>query len=217
MVCLSAAMAAEVADLYGVTKAVVIPNPLRVREVREAAAQALPSELAPMANGRWLTAVGRFSAQKGFDLLLRAMAELPPDVRLCLIGDGPLKSSLETQARVLGADRVLFAGYQENPHRLVARSRLFVLSSRYEGQPNAALEALIQGIPVTAFDGPWGANEVVVEGTTGTLARPFDPADLALAIQKALAASWDRSVIQSWAEERFEGSRIAGLYRGALS
>jgi len=95
VVALSAAMADELAELYGVTRAAVIPNPLRIREVRESAAQALPPEFAAMAQGRWLAAVGRFSDQKGFDLLLQAMSELPSDIHLCLIGEGPLRSSLE--------------------------------------------------------------------------------------------------------------------------
>lgn len=218
VVCLSHAMADEVSQLYGVQDSVtVIPNPLRVGHVRSEAGQDLPPELAALREGRWLTAVGRFSEQKGFDLLLEALSFLPEDLRLCLIGDGSLRESLQSLARDLGVeDRVVFAGFQANPHRLVARSSLFVLSSRYEGQPNAALEALALGVPVVAFDGPWGAREVVIDGVTGCLTDSQLPRALGDAVMKALAVDWDRDRIRAWVEERFEGLAIAARYRQVL-
>lgn len=209
LVCSSRAMADEAIALYGLDprRVVVIPNPLMPT-----------SSPSPVALGphTWIVAVGRLERAKGFDLLLHALARLP-EVHLALVGDGNLREALEAQAAALGvSDRVVFAGFQKEPGNWVSAARAFVLSSRYEGMPNAALEALALGVPVAAFDGPWGAREVVVEGVTGVLARPEDPADLARAIAEALERPWDPQALVLWARERYDGPVIQARYREVL-
>ena len=87
---------------------------------------------------------GRLVKVKGFDLLIGALALLhDTQVRLTILGAGPLRASLERLAHTKGvAGRVRFAGFQANPYTWFARADAFVLSSRYEGLPNVVLEAL---------------------------------------------------------------------------
>ena len=76
-------------------------------------------------------------------------------LNLVLVGDGPLKSELKGLAQTLGIeDRVHFVGLQSNPYPWIARARVFVLSSSWEGYPNVLLEAQSLGIPIvaTAYD-----------------------------------------------------------------
>lgn len=121
-----------------------------------------------------IVAFGRLHVQKGFDFLLRVFSEVRrnrPAARLLLIGDGPESAQLLALARDLrlktgaAADAahvdVIFAGYQENPLRFVRLGRIFVFTSRYEGLPNALIEALAVGIPVLAADCPWGPRSVL--------------------------------------------------------
>lgn len=113
----------------------------------------LPAWEAREPPGPELLFVGRLAPQKGLDLLLPVLAQLRAsgrNFRCTLIGDGPLRGKLESQARDLGlSDCVTFMGAQ--PQAVVraqlAKARAFVLPSRYEGLSNAALEALAHGVP----------------------------------------------------------------------
>lgn len=211
LICSSRAMADEATRLYRLdtTRVVVVPNPVLSRP--------RPSPVDLETGPTWIVAVGRLERNKGFDLLLEALGQLPPTIHLALVGDGSLRDDLKAQAESLGVShRVLFAGFQKDPGPWVVAARVFVLSSRYEGMPNAALEALCLGVPVAAFDGPWGALEVVVEGVTGVLAQPEDPVDLARAITEVLHRPWDPQALARWARERYDGPVIQARYREVL-
>jgi glycosyltransferase involved in cell wall biosynthesis len=91
-------------------------------------------------------------------------------LQLALVGVGPRREEFEALAASLGVrDRVHFLGFQSNPHRLVSRSCMFVLSSRYEGFPNAMLEAMICGVPVIATDCRTGPREILGDSRHGLL------------------------------------------------
>ena len=105
-----------------------------------------------------LVAVGRLAPQKGFDLLLRASAALHGRGlrhRLVVLGRGDEHDALQRLATELGiADAVELRGFVANPHEVMARADLFVLSSRTEGMPLSLLEALALRLPVEAGPTP---------------------------------------------------------------
>ena len=127
--------------------------------------------------------VGRLAREKGVPLLLDAVAGLPQNVWLLLVGDGPERRELAAQAQRLGlAERVVFAGEQDHAHVVDAlgASDLFVFPSQTETLGLAVLEAMAAGRAVVAVEG--GAiPEMVRDGETGRLVPP-DPAALRQAI-----------------------------------
>jgi glycosyltransferase involved in cell wall biosynthesis len=132
-----------------------------------------------------LGAVGRLVHQKGFDVLLDALPAVLArrDVELRIAGEGEERAALERRAAGLP---VRFVGLLETPAAVAAFLRdldLFVMPSRYEGLPNAVLEALACGLDVVATDVP-GMFAASGDGTP--LIPPDDPAALADAITAAL-------------------------------
>lgn len=130
----------------------------------------------------WPTIVsfGRIHYQKGFDALIRVFADVKrskPEARLLLIGDGPQSSEYLALAQSLGLragttiepDKfdVVFAGYRPDPLRYLKLANVFVLTSRYEGLPNALIEALASGIQVMSADCPWGPRSILAGQNVG--------------------------------------------------
>ena len=101
-----------------------------------------------------ITHVGRLDAQKSVDWLLEQMGRIlasRPKVGLLLVGEGPEQERLEQLTARLGlCDRVHFAGFCQDIANILAASDLCVLASRWEGMPNALLEAMAAGKPVVA-------------------------------------------------------------------
>ena len=113
-------------------------------------------------------ALGRLHPDKGFDLLLDALA-LTREVRLWIAGEGPLRARLERQAARLGVtDRVCFLGWREDALSLLSHVDLLVCPSLHEPLGNVVIEAWSAGVPVvaTASDGPAGLIE---DGENGIL------------------------------------------------
>lgn len=186
VVALSDGAADGLSEFYGVPRdrVSVLPNLVDLDEIDRLAAEPGP-DLVP---GRFhVAAVGRLAEEKGHRYLLEAVRLLRarggPDVQLHLLGDGPLRASLEVIARDLGvADRVTFAGFCANPFAYVRRCDLFCLPSLNEGMPGALLEAMACGTPVVATDCPSGPREVLDGGRFGRLVPVADTKALADAI-----------------------------------
>lgn len=143
-----------------------------------------------------ITTMGRVTRQKGFDLLIRALPLLRQhiDARLLVLGTGTaanLTALRRLAARLDVADCVDFAGYLSNPFPLIARSRLYVCASRWEGSSNALLEALACEVPVVATDCPTGNGEILLGGRLGALAEPEDLRSLARAMLAELRTQRD--------------------------
>lgn len=143
----------------------------------------------PVADGpaRFL-AIGRLVPQKGFDRAIDALASIAArghDVRLTIIGIGPLRADLMSQAARLGiSDRITFAGgvdHDEIAARMSDATAL-VMPSRFEGLPLVALEAAWMARPVVGTAAP-GLSQAVVDGETGILVDPADPNALASALE----------------------------------
>ena len=134
-----------------------------------------------------LMAVGSLKPIKGVDDLLRAAASVMharARVRLVLIGEGPDRVSLETQARALGiADRVSFLGLRDDVDGLLRAADALVLASRTEALPTVILEAMATGLPVVATH-VGGVPEMVEPDRSGLLVPPNDIASLERAIAR---------------------------------
>ena len=124
-------------------------------------------------------AVGRLHPIKGFDLLIETQARLPhPKLRFVLIGDGPERSNLEGRGLRL-------IGERSDAASLLAAADIVVCPSRSEGFPQVPLHAQAAGIPVVAT-AVGGQSEVVLDGQTGLLVGPENPAALARAIERLI-------------------------------
>ncbi len=132
---------------------------------------------------------GRLAPQKGVADLIAALDLLQhvrPDVRVLIVGDGPLRETLEETAHAFHLDgMVRFLGHRDDVPRLLAAADLLVLPSLYEGLPNVVLEAMRFAKPVVATAAP-GTTEVVADGQTGLLVPMRDPPALAEALRTVI-------------------------------
>jgi len=137
-----------------------------------------------------LVAMGSMTTQKGFDLLIEVFANLyrhHSDWNLIILGEGALKNELKSRARELHIENaVIFAGRVKNPFSIMSRCDLFVLSSRYEGFPNALLEAMACGLPVVSFDCPTGPRQLIHHEINGLLVPPEDKYELEKALHSLM-------------------------------
>lgn len=104
---------------------------------------------------------------------------------LTLVGDGPERPALERQVRDRRlAERVRFMGYRSDPQTFLQQAAVFVLPSRFEGMPNALLEAMAAGLAVVVTDASPGPLEVVDDGVTGLVVPSEAPQALAAALER---------------------------------
>lgn len=182
-----------------------------------------PERVAPVArasvdtpeNAFIVSTMGRFVPRKGFDVLLRALAELP-DAYLWLMGNGEEEGNLRALAQQLGVvDRVRFLGWQPDPRPYVAASDCFAMSSSHEPLGNVILEAWAQEAPVvsTRSEGPtWfmqdGVNGLMVDiGDHRGFAQAFARIREDAALRRTLVEGGTRTL-----EERFSRGAVVEAY-----
>ena len=170
-----------------------------------------------------LLTVGMLTPQKGIDVLVRALSELPADVALDIVGDGGERTTYERLVDELGlTSRVSFHGMQpkERIAAMMGEATLFVLASRFDNNPCVLIEAQASGLPIVATQ--VGGIPEIVDGD-GVLVQPDDPEALTGAIREALSnpQRWDRDAIAARARTRYSldvvGDRLAEIYRSALA
>lgn len=146
-----------------------------------------------------IVGMGRLTAQKGFATLLRAFAAIQNGCpcRLVILGEGQDREALLALAAQLGvSERFLLPGFQKNPYAWIARADLFVLSSAWEGSPNALTEALALGVPCVSTDCPSGPSELLAHGKYGPLVPVGDWQAMAEAMRTTLRDPLPESVLQ---------------------
>lgn len=152
-------MRSELVDVLGLPESLVqcVPNPVDTRTISEGAAAPCPHSWMEPGRPPVIVTAGRLIEQKDLATLIHAFAVLVRriDVRLVILGEGPQRANLEQLVDDLKLEKyVLMPGFEPNPYCWVVRSRVFVLSSRWEGQPNSLIEAIDLGVPVvcTRYD-----------------------------------------------------------------
>ncbi len=124
---------------------------------------------------RDIVSVGRLTEQKNQKMLIEAFAEIKDQTEdnLLLYGEGELRSELEEVIRRKGLkDRVFLCGNVSKIEEILAAAKLFVLSSDYEGMPNALMEAMAAGVPCIATDCPCGGPKMLIDNGKSGLLTP---------------------------------------------
>ncbi|MGA9659912.1 MAG: glycosyltransferase [Asticcacaulis sp.] len=201
-ICVSGAVHASLAQAHPKLPLYEVANfgPLNVRPVKPA-----PTGMVT------LGLLGRLHVNKGFDVMIRALAILRAggaDVRLNIAGDGPLKAELIQLTQALGlTDHIAFCGWAAQPADFLQGLDLFILPSRIEPFGLVVTESMAAGVPVIAthIDGP---AEILQGGAFGILCTPNDPQALANAIRSAML-DWAGTLSVAKAAQAYALSRFS--------
>lgn len=212
----SSAMAEELVAVYRVPpgRLHVIPNPVAPRYL------ATDSETARPIKAPYFLYVGRLAAQKGLGRLLEAFAERAasrPELQLVLVGEGPCRAELADQTAGLGIEeQVHFVGQQSAVLPWYRHAVATVLTSRYEGLPNALIESIACGTPVVSFDCPSGPSEIIIDAENGYLVPEGDVTALTKALESVEQAVFDRERVRATAQ-RFSPQQVVSAYEQVLT
>lgn len=168
--------------LLGETKPIVVPNAIN------------PDFIKPRYVGerkKLIVSSGRLNKQKNHTLLINAFAKIAekyPDYNLCIYGEGAKRDELYELVDKLGlTERVSLPGYATNISERLQEASMFVLSSDFEGMPNALMEAMALGLPCVSTDcGGGGARFLIENGKNGLLVPQKDVDAMAAAMDRIL-------------------------------
>lgn len=167
----------------------VIPNGVSLPGTQAFSREELFNELGLAPESRLIATIGRLWPQKGIRDVIWATDHLKVirnDVHLLILGDGPLRSTLEKYTRQIEVDdHVHFLGHRDDVERILPHLDAVLSGSRFEGLPNSLMEAMAAGLPVIATDIP-GNRDLITHESTGLLARPGSVSDLARLTDKVL-------------------------------
>jgi len=175
--------------------------------------------LATSKEAKLALALGRLHPNKGFDILISAMAKLP-SFHLWLAGEGDERGVLQALAQKLGvSERVHFLGWRQDVPQLLKAADMFVCSSRHEPLGNVVIEAWAAGVPVVAAASA-GPKELIKDFESGLLV-PVESADaLAKAMQKLADSDDLRDKLAANGRAAFEAefseARVVALYKEFL-
>jgi glycosyltransferase involved in cell wall biosynthesis len=134
-------------------------------------------------------AIGRMVWQKGFEYLIQAIPDIVrdvPDAKFLLVGDGPLRESLEALSKELRVrDKVIFTGFRSDIKEILSAIDILVIPSLLEGFPMITLEAMAMAKPIVATNID-GITEQTTDGVNGILVPPQNPSVLAKAVVRVL-------------------------------
>jgi len=188
----------------------VIPNPVCVPSPNKIFQHPRP----------FILGVGRLCEQKCFSDLLRAFALVVKDLDskpldLIILGEGEERDSLRRLAVNLNIDaRVILPGFDPNPFQYMRAAKVFVLSSAWEGLPNALIQAIACNCPVVATDCKHGPREILLDGEWGNLVQVGDIDSMAKSIK--LCLKQDRQIYPSNLLDQYNPTVIAKAYSKLL-
>jgi glycosyltransferase involved in cell wall biosynthesis len=210
-------------------RCVLIENAIDTDEFQRRLSTAEARQALGLPRERFLIgAVGRLSAEKGFDVLIRAVAGMVAagrDVGLAIVGEGDEEARLRALIAETGSgDRIQLLGYRSDVANFYQALDVFALSSYREGLPNVLLEAMALGAPVVAT-AIAGIPRVIQDGENGLLVEAGDAGALAGALTRLLDDAGLRARLGHAARQTIEArysfrermARIASLYDGLLN
>ncbi len=182
---------------------VVIPNPLAI----------YPTQQADW-NNKAVISVGRYDTQKGFDMLIKAWAQVAPkhpDWKLKIFGPGN-NILYQQQAEGLGLKPVVQCmGVSDNVFGEMAKASVYVLSSRYEGFGLVLIEAMAVGLPCVSFDCPAGPKDIITDHIDGILVERNNVDKLAEAICFLIEHDKERQEYATQAKVSSERYRLENI------
>lgn len=161
--------------------------------------------------------VGRLTYQKNPQRLLRLCARLKqdkPDLKVAIVGTGELEEELKTLCKELNLeDTVHFLGFQPNPIKMVADSKAMILTSRWEGTPMCALEAMALGTPVVSTPSD-GMKDLLTDGISGYLTESDE--QMAEDLLKIFTQPEHRQLLAENARKKFDSLNDGEAYKRAI-
>ena len=161
--------------------------------------------------------VGRLTYQKDPQRLLRLCARLKeskPDLKVAIVGTGELEEELKALSQELNLeDTVHFLGFQPNPIKMVAGSKAMILTSRWEGTPMCALEAMALGTPVVSTPSD-GMKDLLTDGVSGYLTESDE--QMAVDLLKIFTQPEHRQLLAENARKKFDSLNDGEAYKRAI-
>ena len=161
--------------------------------------------------------VGRLTYQKNPQRLLRLCARLKeskPDLKVAIVGTGELEEELKALSQELNLeDTVHFLGFQPNPIKMVACSKAMILTSRWEGTPMCALEAMALGTPVVSTPSD-GMKDLLTDGISGYLTESDE--QMAKDLLKIFTNPEHRQLLAENARKKFDSLNDGKAYKQAI-
>jgi len=188
--CVSEDMVAQYKNVFKNPPHVCIYNIVDDKNSRERMLEPLTHEWLLNKSCPVIIGAGKLAEWKGFSDLILAINECvkSDEVRLIILGDGPLRDKLQDQIDSLKLNKYIsLLGYVENPLNFYFNADIFVLSSRVEGLPNVLVEAMMCGCTAVSTDCPTGPRELLADGKYGYLVPVGNPALMAEAIITAIS------------------------------
>ena len=151
-----------------------------------------------------ILSVGSLDVQKNYHLLIKAFSRISKklNAKLIILGEGKLRSSLESLISELGLeDSISLVGFTNNPYPWYLTADLYVLSSDWEGLPTVLIEALECGLPIVSTDCHSGPKEILEDGRYGKLVPTNNLNALSNAIELSLAESHDKTLLMKRASD----------------
>ena len=202
-------------------KTTVIPNPVR-EEVFSLPQPSLKGRSGGERLNR-IISVGRLYPQKNQEMMIRAFAKIAdefPDWQLVIYGEGPLRAELEFQVSSLKLEgRVLLPGRTEHVIEELMKSKIFCMSSDYEGMSNAVVEAFCVGLPIITTKVS-GTEEMIIDGKNGFLVEKADIEQMARCFQVTIGSEELREKFSTYNKKmstRFKTESVVSQWESLLN
>ena len=177
-----------------VRKSIVIPNMMTIE-----------TDVVSTCKGKTIISVGRYSEQKGYDLLIESwkiVAQKHPDWCINIYGEGELKDSLQQQINTANLQQqIKLCQPVTNITKKYLESTFYVMSSRFEGFGLVLMEAMNCGLPIVSYACPCGPKDIITEGEDGFLVKVNDEIELANKLNLIIE---DKSLMKSMSHAAIE-------------